>query len=108
MCYDIATKVKPKKDYYNALGLSPTAEASSAAWSPLYHANGFGHPSIPVVTDSSPGLIQEFSWGLVQETKKWNMAFPLSQLLYYGRYHAPYVQLVTLGQRDGRIFRIGR
>lgn len=33
--------------------------------SPIYHANGFDFPLMPVITQQEPNKVQHFSWGLV-------------------------------------------
>lgn len=33
--------------------------------SPIYHANGFDFPQMPVITQQEPNKIQHFSWGLI-------------------------------------------
>jgi len=32
---------------------------------PLYHASGFDHPDLPVITNQAPGDVQLMNWGLV-------------------------------------------
>jgi putative SOS response-associated peptidase YedK len=34
-------------------------------WTPVYHANGFSFLQMPVITQSKPGSIQLFNWGLI-------------------------------------------
>jgi putative SOS response-associated peptidase YedK len=34
-------------------------------WTPVYHANGFSFLRMPVITQSQPGRIQLFHWGLI-------------------------------------------
>jgi putative SOS response-associated peptidase YedK len=35
-----------------------------------YHANGFAHPSLPVITQKDPDIIQAFEWGLIPSFAK--------------------------------------
>jgi putative SOS response-associated peptidase YedK len=34
-------------------------------WQPVYHANGFNYPSVPVITQKEPDRIQMYQWGLI-------------------------------------------
>lgn len=34
-------------------------------WEPVYHADGFAFPSMPVITMADPSVIQLFHWGLI-------------------------------------------
>lgn len=39
--------------------------APDAAYSGYYHASGFLHPGIPIISQENPGLIQKVEWGLI-------------------------------------------
>ncbi|RYY99816.1 MAG: SOS response-associated peptidase [Chitinophagaceae bacterium] len=34
-------------------------------YEPVYHANGFTFPTMPVITSQEPGKVQAYSWGLI-------------------------------------------
>lgn len=36
-------------------------------WEPVYHANGFSFPEMPVIKQSEPGIIQFSHWGLIPQ-----------------------------------------
>jgi len=61
MCYDIAYFTKKIEAYEKRFGVS----YGESAIVPVYHANGFDHPEIPVITGHDPGILQTFSWGLI-------------------------------------------
>jgi hypothetical protein len=61
MCYSLATKeermakISLLRDYINR----------RAELEPVYVANSFTHPALPVLTVESPGLVQKFRWELI-------------------------------------------
>src|SRR5690606_14797368 len=61
MCYDIAYFTKKIEAYEKRFGVS----YGETIIHPAYHANGFDHPLVPVITGDDPKLLQEFSWGLI-------------------------------------------
>ena len=38
---------------------------TNAVWRPTYHANGFEHNAMPIITQQQPQQIQLYNWGLV-------------------------------------------
>ncbi len=61
MCYDIAYFTKKIEAYEKRFGVS----YGESSIKPAYHANGFDHAEIPVITGHDPALLQTFSWGLI-------------------------------------------
>ena len=61
MCYDIAYFTKKIEAYEQRFGVS----YGEGSVSPMYHANGFDHQLVPVITGHDPGFIQLFHWGLI-------------------------------------------
>jgi putative SOS response-associated peptidase YedK len=61
LCYDIAYFTKKIEAYETRFGVS----YGDTNIVPVYHANGFDHFDVPVVTGHDPGIIQMFSWGLI-------------------------------------------
>ncbi len=61
MCYDIAYFTKKIEAYEQRFGVT----YGDTSVIPAYHANGFDHPMVPVITGHDPGLLQLFSWGLI-------------------------------------------
>jgi putative SOS response-associated peptidase YedK len=61
MCYDIAYFTKKIEAYEKRFGVS----YGESNLLPAYHANGFDHPEVPVITGHEPDAIQLFSWGLI-------------------------------------------
>jgi len=61
MCLNLALIARKDRleDRFRAL-FSP-----DAAYSPYYHASGFLHPRIPVISQEDPALIQMVEWGLI-------------------------------------------
>ncbi|HLF63254.1 MAG TPA: SOS response-associated peptidase [Saprospiraceae bacterium] len=61
MCYDLAYFTKKIEAYEKRFGVS----YGESPIIPAYHANGFDHAEIPVITGHDPALLQMFSWGLI-------------------------------------------
>lgn len=61
MCYDIAYFTKKIEKYEKRFGVT-YGERPKA---PAYHANGFDHPEVPVITHKESSVLQMFSWGLI-------------------------------------------
>lgn len=61
MCYDIAYFTKKIEAYEKRFGVS----YGESPVIPMYHANGFDHPEVPVITGHDPGIMQLFTWGLI-------------------------------------------
>jgi len=61
MCYDIAYFTKKIEAYEKRFGVT----YGETNVQPVYHANGFDHPAVPVITGHEPETIQLFSWGLI-------------------------------------------
>lgn len=56
-----------------------------------YHANGFSHPSLPVITQKDPDIIQAFEWGLIPSFAKDSI-------------HAKKLRMGNLNARDENVF----
>jgi len=42
---------------------------------PIYHADGFTHRALPIITTEAPGMIQQYNWGLIPHwVKSWDDA----------------------------------
>ncbi len=41
------------------------ANWEDAGWEPVFHADGFSFPSMPVITQEAPCSISRFNWGLI-------------------------------------------
>lgn len=41
------------------------ADWDDADWEPVFHANGFTFPVMPVITQQEPGKVSSFHWGLI-------------------------------------------
>jgi len=61
MCYDIAYFTKKLEAYEKRFGVS----YGESPLIPMYHANGFDHPQVPVITGDDPEQLQLFTWGLI-------------------------------------------
>lgn len=74
MCYRKSVKVSGHE--IAKAGLVPFAEADQ--FKPIYHANGFSHPELPVLSMESGRSVQLFSWGLIPFwVKDWGAAAKL-------------------------------
>jgi len=62
MCYDIAYLTKKKEFYEQRFDASFLDGVTPV---PTYHATGFDHFDVPVITNWEPGNIQMYSWGLI-------------------------------------------
>lgn len=65
MCYDISIYFNPDllEERFDARVDLPTGQTSD--YPRHYHASGYDHPDIPVITAQEPDKIQFFSWGLI-------------------------------------------
>jgi putative SOS response-associated peptidase YedK len=61
MCYDITYFTKKIQKYEERFG----ASYGGSEVIPMFHASGFTHPEIPVITNAAPEEIQLYSWGLI-------------------------------------------
>jgi putative SOS response-associated peptidase YedK len=61
MCYDIAYFTKKIAAYEKRFGVA----YGDRPVHPVYHANGFDHPPVPVITGHEPDTIQMYEWGLI-------------------------------------------
>ena len=66
MCYKIATTSEPEV-YEKRFGARFNPEYVHQKH---YHANGFSYPSLPVISQKDPDLIQAFEWGLIPSFAK--------------------------------------
>lgn len=48
-----------------AIALLLHADWEDEDWAPVYHADGFTFPEMPVITEAEPGKIRLFHWGLI-------------------------------------------
>ena len=65
MCfhYALSADAQTLKNRFQA-GFPPVSD-NEEHLSPQFHANGFLHPHMPVITDKNPGTISLFKWGLI-------------------------------------------
>lgn len=61
MCYHKSVKVKAAEIAKTLQAPFPDAEL----FNPIYHANGFAHPDLPVLSMEGGRSIQLFNWGLI-------------------------------------------
>ena len=61
MCYDITYFTKKIQKYEERFG----ASYGGSEIIPMFHASGFSHPNVPVITNGAPGEIQLYNWGLI-------------------------------------------
>ena len=61
MCYDLAYFTKKIEAYEKRFGVN----YGESPIIPMYHANGFDHNEVPVITGHDPGVLQTFGWGLI-------------------------------------------
>jgi putative SOS response-associated peptidase YedK len=87
MCYDLAYFTKKIEKYEKRFGVH-YGETPPA---PVFHANGFDHLEVPVITHRLPDTIQLFTWGLIP--------FWVKDLA-----HAAKIQNSTLNARDNTLF----
>lgn len=59
MCFHLATPTQT--DLHQIL----PPETELAAYTPYFHANGYSHPDLPVMTSAEPHRVQPMMWGLV-------------------------------------------
>lgn len=73
MCYDTAYLAKRSLDYARRVGYGAATIAElqerfahlQKAQGPTWHASGFAHPALPVLTNLEPELPHLFHWGLI-------------------------------------------
>ncbi|MFZ1808554.1 MAG: SOS response-associated peptidase [Cyclobacteriaceae bacterium] len=73
MCYEIRTASLSKAQYVSRYGdsVDPKEWDRVLDGSQLqYHASGFDHPDLPVITNQSPDTIQLLNWGLIPHWTK--------------------------------------
>ena len=75
MCYNLVFMTKKKLDYARRMGA--TEEELSEIEQilrkyeeidgrpPMFHANAFAHPDVPVITNEFPDKVQLYEWGLI-------------------------------------------
>jgi putative SOS response-associated peptidase YedK len=74
MCYHTSVKVKGTEIAKAILAPFPQADL----FKPIYHANGFAHPDMPVLSADKGRSIQLFNWGLIPFwVKDWATALKL-------------------------------
>jgi putative SOS response-associated peptidase YedK len=88
MCYDIAYFTKKIEKYEQRFGVKYGEKPPA----PVYHANGFDHHEVPVITHRHPQEIRLFTWGLIP--------FWVKDLA-----HAAKIQNSTLNARDNTLFK---
>jgi putative SOS response-associated peptidase YedK len=59
MCYHYSLTKKQEQV------LSAIAAQWEMPFEPVYHANGFTFPHMPVITSQEPGKVQAYTWGLI-------------------------------------------
>jgi putative SOS response-associated peptidase YedK len=66
MCYKIAVKSHQQilEDRFDAIF------KTESPFTPYFHANGFAHPGLPVITMEDPKDIQIFEWGMIPHFAK--------------------------------------
>ncbi len=75
MCYDKAYLTKRKEKYANRYGDHPQeveylkAQLNKLQVGPVYHASGFDHPLVPVITTPEK-QIELYAWGLIPHWAK--------------------------------------
>ncbi|MBZ0246235.1 MAG: SOS response-associated peptidase [Cyclobacteriaceae bacterium] len=73
MCYEIRTSTLAKEKYVNRYGDSLDSREFDRVFDgsrPVYHASGFDHPDLPVITRQNPDSIQLLNWGLIPHWTK--------------------------------------
>jgi len=72
MCYNVNYLTKKRLEYARRLqgiidekNLIREYDELYARTGPVYFTNGFNHPDVPVITNSSPDHLQAFTWGLI-------------------------------------------
>lgn len=61
MCYDITYFTKKIQKYEERFGVT----YGGSEIIPMYHASGFSHPEVPVITNGAPEELQIYTWGLI-------------------------------------------
>jgi putative SOS response-associated peptidase YedK len=65
MCYHYAIKSETNEFKLQIANAAEQLTLQLNLQSPVFHANGFAHPAMPVVTMEQPGRVQQFRWGLI-------------------------------------------
>jgi len=65
MCYDVRALTFKKGIYTNRFGVEFRDPSSANANIQNYHALGYDHPYLPVITSKEPDFIDFFQWGLI-------------------------------------------
>lgn len=69
MCYEVRSITLAKLKYAQRYGGDileiRKLEQLLERLSPLYHASGFDHPDLPVITNETPHELRMFTWGLI-------------------------------------------
>ena len=67
MCvnYALSADAKTLKNRFQADFAAAAGPELLPPFTPVYHANGFEHPRLPVITGESPRGIQFMEWGLI-------------------------------------------
>lgn len=87
MCYKVVVKSEPEV-FEARFGSKFKPEYEHMQH---YHANGFSHPSLPVITQKDPDVIQPFEWGLIPSFAK-------------DTAHAKKLRIGNLNARDNNVF----
>ena len=67
MCFNYALSVDARKlkNRFQADFVASAGPELSPLFTPVYHASGFKHPRLPVITGEKPKEIQFMEWGLI-------------------------------------------
>ncbi len=66
MCYDVSYLTKKQEVYVRRYNLDPAQVDLVFKHSPgIYHATGFSHPALPVLSGHAPHQIDLLNWGLI-------------------------------------------
>ena len=72
MCYNVNYLTKKRLEYARRLGglidsknLEQEFDDILSRTGPVYFTNGFNHPDVPVITNTSQNHLQAFTWGLI-------------------------------------------
>lgn len=65
MCYDVRALTFKKGIYTNRFGVEIRDPSSANANIKNYHALGYDHPYLPVITVKEPHILDFFQWGLI-------------------------------------------
>jgi len=65
MCYDLRYLTQKQEVYARRFGVEFKAPESASANIINYHALGYDHPELPIVTSQEPATIDFYQWGLI-------------------------------------------